>query len=89
MSPNTVTKFLDEFSEREGLPHLNPHAFRHTMASILCYNHTDPVSISHRSGHSRVSTTTDYYSHMFKDADDINAETIADIVLRGGKNKAG
>ncbi len=89
MSPDTVTRFLDEFSEREGLPHLNPHAFRHTMASILCYNHIDPVSISHRLGHSRVSTTTDYYSHMFKDADDINAETIADIVLRGGKNKAG
>lgn len=62
---------------------MNPHAFRHTMASILCYNHIDPVSISHRLGHSRVSTTTDYYSHMFKDADDINAETIADIVLRG------
>ena len=89
MSPDTVTRFLDEFSVREGLPHLNPHAFRHTMASILCYNHIDPVSISHRLGHSRVSTTTDYYSHMFKEADDINAETIADIVLRGGKNKAG
>lgn len=89
MSPDTVTRFLDEFSQREGLPHLNPHAFRHMMASILCYNHIDPVSISHRLGHSRVSTTTDYYSHMFKDADDINAETIADIVLRRGKNKVG
>ena len=33
-------------------------------------------------------TTTDYYSHMFKDADDINAETIADIVLRGGKSQS-
>lgn len=35
-----------------------------------------------------VLTTTDYYSHMFKDADDINAETIADIVLRGGKSQS-
>jgi len=66
-------------------------SYRSSIAElqVLCYDHFDPVSISRRSGHSRVSTTTDCYSHMFKEADDINAETIADIVLRSGRNKAG
>ncbi|SDA16345.1 Phage integrase family protein [Ruminococcus sp. YE71] len=82
MNPDTVTRFLDEFSEKHNLPHINPHAFRHTMASVMCYNRIDPVSISRRLGHSKVSTTTDYYSHMLKDADDISAETIADVMLR-------
>lgn len=82
MSPDTVTRYLDEFSEKRGLPHINPHAFRHTMASVMCFNRIDPVSISRRLGHSKVSTTTDYYSHMLKDADDISAETIADVMLR-------
>ncbi|SDA32350.1 Phage integrase family protein [Ruminococcus sp. YE71] len=86
MNPDTVTRFLDEFSEKHGLPHINPHAFRHTMASVMCYNRIDPVSISRRLGHSKVSTTTDYYSHMLKDADDISGETIADVMFRCNPN---
>lgn len=57
MNPDSVTCFLDDFSEKRGLPHINPHAFRHTMASVMCFNHIDPVSISRRLGHSKVSTT--------------------------------
>lgn len=86
INPDTVTRFLDEFSERKGLPHINPHAFRHTMASVMCFNGIDPVSISRRLGHSKVSTTVDYYSHIMKEADEISAETIADVMLRN-KNK--
>ena len=89
MSPDTVTRYLDEFSEKRGLPHINPHAFRHTMASVMCFNRIDPVSISRRLGHSKVSTTTDYYSHMLKDADDISAETIADVMLRHKPDEGG
>ena len=35
MIPDTVTRWLSRFSKRHGLSHINPHAFRHTMASIL------------------------------------------------------
>ena len=88
INPDSVTRFLDEFSEKRGLPHINPHAFRHTMASVMCFNRIDPVSISRRLGHSKVSTTTDYYSHMLKDADDISAETIANVMLRRKRSEA-
>ena len=29
MHPDSVTTWLDRFSKRHGLPHINPHAFRH------------------------------------------------------------
>ena len=54
--PTTVNAFLAEFSERHNLPHINPHAFRHTQVSILFFNRVDAVSISRRLGHANVST---------------------------------
>ena len=82
MHPDSINAWLDTFSKRYGLPHINPHAFRHTMASILYYNGIDSVSISNRLGHSKVSTTTDIYSHIMKKADAQASECIADVVLR-------
>ncbi len=82
MHPDTVNSYLDSFSERYKLPHINPHAFRHTMASILYFNNVDSVSISKRLGHSKVSTTSDIYSHIIKEADSRSAECIADVILR-------
>ena len=35
--PDSVTGWMDKFSKRHNLPHINPHAFRHTMASILYF----------------------------------------------------
>ncbi len=29
MHPDSITDWLNKFSERYGLPHINPHAFRH------------------------------------------------------------
>ena len=41
MHPDSVTDWLAKFSKRHGLPHINPHAFRHTMASMLYFNGVD------------------------------------------------
>ncbi|MBP1546175.1 MAG: site-specific integrase [Oscillospiraceae bacterium] len=80
--PDSITKWCGDFSRRNGLPHINPHAFRHTMASILYFNGVDSISISGRLGHSKASTTSDIYSHIIKEADKRSAECIADVVLR-------
>lgn len=80
--PDTINSYLDSFSERYSLPHINPHAFRHTMASVLYFNNIDSISISKRLGHSKVSTTTDIYSHIMKEADRQSSECIANVILR-------
>mgnify|MGYP002338428036 FL=1 len=46
MHPDSITSWLAKFSKRHGLPHINHHAFRHTMASLLYFNGVDSVSIS-------------------------------------------
>lgn len=84
MCPDSVTTYLRRFSEKNNLPHINPHKFRHTMASMLIYKHVDPVSVSKRLGHSQVSTTTDIYAHVIEEADQQNADLLAGIFLANG-----
>ena len=82
MHPDGVTTWLSRFSERHGLPHINPHAFRHTMASMLYFNGVDSVSISKRLGHAQVSTTANIYAHVMEEADQRNADILADVFLK-------
>ncbi|SHI19685.1 Site-specific recombinase XerD [Sporobacter termitidis DSM 10068] len=89
MNPDSVTSWLRDFSRRHGLPHINPHAFRHTMASILINSGKDVVAVSKRLGHSKVSTTTDIYSHVIEEADAQASECLADVMLRKGEKAIG
>lgn len=82
LHPDTITDWLGKFSKRHGLPHINPHAFRHTMASILYYNGVDSVSISKRLGHAQVSTTANIYAHVMEEADQRNADILSEIFLK-------
>jgi len=63
------------------LPHINPHAFRHTQASLLFFSGADCTTISKRLGHSKVSTTTDIYSHLMQKADETASDTLANLLL--------
>ena len=76
MHPTWVNTWLNTFSERHHLPHINPHAFRHTQACLLCFGGMDMVSISHRLGHANVSTTADIYSHVIDEAEGRMSDTI-------------
>ena len=82
MNPDSVNIWLRSFSKRHELGHINPHAFRHTMASLLLHGNMDIAAISKRLGHAKITTTLDIYSHIMKESDSESAETIADIVLR-------
>ena len=52
------------------------------MASMLYYSHVDTISISRRLGHAQPSTTSNIYAHVIADADQKNAEILADIFLK-------
>lgn len=82
LHPGSVTHYLRNFSKEYNLPHINAHAFRHTMASMLYFNGIDSVSISHRLGHAQVSTTANIYAHIMEAADQKNADVLADIFLK-------
>lgn len=76
MHPSTVGSWLKRFSARHDLPHINAHAFRHSMATSLYFNGADAVSISKRLGHSQVSTTSNFYAHAVKKADEAAANIL-------------
>ena len=82
MHPDSVTDWLKKFSKRHDLPHINPHAFRHTMASMLYFNKVDKVSVSKRLGHAQVSTTDNIYAHVIEEANQKNADILADAFLK-------
>jgi len=82
MYPDTLNAWLIRFSERHDLPHLNPHAFRHTLASILIFEGADILSIAHRLGHSKPSTTENIYGQIIDMADAMNSKCIANVLFQ-------
>ena len=46
------------------------------------------VAVSKRLGHAKVSTTTDIYSHIIRQADEQASECLADVMLRPAQKKA-
>ena len=82
--PDTVTQWLSAFSKRKELQHINPHAFRHTAASILVTQGIDIVTVSKMLGHARVSTTEDIYSHVIEASKELASNELANIYYRNG-----
>lgn len=67
LHPDSGTKWLDEFSKRNGLPHIHPHAFRHTAASIMIAEGIDIVTTAAELGHSSAITTANIYAHAINE----------------------
>ena len=82
MNPDSITGWLKDFSARHNLPHINPHAFRHTVASVLLANGTDIVTVSKQLGHSNITTTESFYSHIIEENKAKAADCIADVLIR-------
>ena len=61
---------------------MNPHAFRHTVASVLLGNGTDIVTVSKQLGHANTSTTENFYAHIIEENKAKESECIADVLLR-------
>ena len=80
--PDTVTSWLRDFSAKYNLPHINPHAFRHTLASVLLAKGIDIVTISRYLGHANVNTTESFYSHIIEENKAKAADCIADVLIR-------
>ncbi len=68
INPDSLTDWLNKFSARNGLPHIHPHAFRHTAASMMIANGIDVVTTANELGHASAATTTSIYAHQIAQA---------------------
>lgn len=66
MNPDSITDWLNKFSKQNNLPHLNPHAFRHTVASTMIANGIDIVTVANELGHTNPMTTATIYAHQIQ-----------------------
>lgn len=82
MHPDSITDWLDKFSKKNNLPHINPHAFRHTLASVLCLNGIDITTISKWLGHKNVTTTMNIYEHILEQGREQVVNCVEDIILK-------
>lgn len=85
MHPDSITDWLSKFSKKYDLPHIHPHKFRHTQASILIYEGVDPVTVSKRLGHKKVSTTENIYAHIMSKADAEASAAVASVLYKNQK----
>ncbi len=82
LRPDSITAWLSDFSDRHALPHINPHAFRHTAASIMISHGTDVVTVSKLLGHAKVSTTEDIYSHLIDESKQLASNVLAEVYYK-------
>jgi integrase len=84
MHPDSITDYFDKFSIKYNLPHLNPHAFRHTHISLLLLDRSnnDIMAISRRAGHANLSTTLNIYGHLIQDGDQAASNSIRNMLLK-------
>lgn len=82
VNPTSVNRWLAKFTERHNLPHINPHAFRHSAASIMIANGCDIVSVSSVLGHATPRMTMEIYSHQIAESTRHATECLTDAILR-------
>ncbi len=64
LHPDSITDWLGRFSKEKKLPHIHPHAFRHTAASMMIANGVDLVTTANELGHANATTTATIYAHQ-------------------------
>lgn len=70
------------------LPHINPHAFRHSQASILLKSGVNIAEISTNLGHSNLTTTLNIYSHVLEKANKRVSNTLENVLLNKDEIKS-
>lgn len=82
LNPDSMYQWWTRFLKRNGLRHMSLHGLRHTSISILISNNEDIVEVSRRSGHSKVGTTLNKYSHLFKDMNRRSADILDRVIYK-------
>lgn len=78
----SICDMYNSHCEREDLklPDIRFHDLRHTSASLMIANNVDVVTVSHRLGHAKPSTTMDIYSHALPLQDKAAANILSDVI---------
>lgn len=84
MNPDTITKYFARMSKQRqrgnpDFPHINPHAFRHTVASLLLNSGVDLISVADFVGDDP-ATVAKFYAHLVNAGKTRASNTMAAIL---------
>ncbi len=80
ISPGLFRVWLQKTLAKVDLPKVTLHSLRHTNITLLLVAGVDMKTVSARAGHSKASTTSDFYSHFIKNSD-IHASEILNKIF--------
>uniref|UniRef100_UPI003FF09DFB tyrosine-type recombinase/integrase n=1 Tax=Gemmiger formicilis TaxID=745368 RepID=UPI003FF09DFB len=88
MNPDNITQYLNRMGDRlqkenPNFPHLNPHAFRHAVTSILVANGTDIVTTAAFIG-DKPATVSERYAHIIDSAKIRAGDTLSSVIFGDG-----
>jgi integrase len=66
LDPDNFAGALSKLTKQAGLGHWNPHALRHSGASLMLAQGTPLHVVSEVLGHSSISVTANVYAHLFE-----------------------
>lgn len=72
--------WLQKILAKVDLPKVTLHSLRHTNITLQLVAGVDMKTVSARAGHSKASTTSDFYSHFIKNSD-IHASEILNKIF--------
>ncbi len=81
---SSLDKWFKNFLKRNNLKPITFHGLRHTSATLLLTHGINIRNISERLGHSRTSTTTDYYAHALSSVDKQAADILSGVLSGTG-----
>ena len=64
INPESYSKWLSNFAEKHGLPHVTPHMLRHSKASYELMCGVPITEVANMLGHASSSTTLNIYAHF-------------------------
>lgn len=79
ISPGLFRVWLQKTLAKADLPKVSLHSLRHTNITLQLIAGVDMKTVSARAGHSKASTTSDFYSHFIKNSDIHASEIINKI----------
>lgn len=88
MNSSTFSNWYKRTAEKNDLPLVSLHSFRHLNASLLINSGADVVTVSSTLGHSKTTTTLSIYAHAFQKARAEALEAVANA-LDNRRKKSG
>ena len=81
--PNTLTYFVKSLRKEANIPDLTMRSLRHFHASVALESGQNPVVVSKRIGHAKVSTTMNTYAHALPGWQSETADAVAKLINAG------